>query len=257
MSTDFEMPDVKSEENNTSLVELQMKDIEMSSTTSQPQKDTNMSLMTSNSTLTSGIVPGYSMEGEKICCWRKVGFGRQFIVKNKSGSYDLRSGKELGLLAAELYNCPAQDQLGQHDDEYSKANISTYKGLKGVASKPLKTRNADRTKPPTKPDTYGLMEFYDKEVWLSRTVIRRILGRKDADVTIANYYINRGEELMENRPPKKWVSYSNDNKNQFPTEIPDKILQQLQWQKLKIKEQEHEILMQQAKIAELLSEIEL
>lgn len=149
--------------------------------------------------------------GEPILGYRNVGRGHQFIVQTGSlaePGFDLRSGAEIGFQIADAYmnkNDEDKNRLGEDDGQYGRQDASRYKGVYGVASKPLQTKTVGASRLPT---AWVLVGFDgdtltpNELVWLTRTNLRKICGKGSADEDIRSWYEDRGEQPVDQIPPR-------------------------------------------------------
>ncbi|KAL8765912.1 MAG: hypothetical protein Q9209_007155 [Squamulea sp. 1 TL-2023] len=148
---------------------------------------------------------------EPVLGYSNVGRGHQFIVEvrtEKSVTYDLRSGAEIGFHVAEAYLGLDEDSkvhLGESDKQFGRKDAHRYLGVYGVASKPLQTGTVGgRSRLPTAwvLTGFGNDKAPDEKVWLTRTTVRKICGKASADEDIRTWYLDRGLQPVDEIPPK-------------------------------------------------------
>lgn len=147
--------------------------------------------------------------GEPILGYSNVGRGHQFIIgsNDPAGSYELKSGAEIGFPTVEAYfnSAKGTNHLGECDKKYDRKDAHRYLGVYGVASKPLQTATVGgRSRLPT---AWVLTGFGDEEiptekVWLTRTTVRRVCGKVSADEDIRQWYLDNDLQPVDEIPPK-------------------------------------------------------
>lgn len=146
---------------------------------------------------------------ERILGYSNVGRGHQFIIEvnDPAGTYELKSGAEIGFPTVEAYfnSAKGTNQLGECDKKYDRKDAHRYLGVYGVASKPLQTATVGgRSRLPT---AWVLTGFGDEEiptekVWLTRTTVRRVCGKVSADEDIRQWYLDNDLQPVDEIPPK-------------------------------------------------------
>lgn len=118
----------------------------------------------------------------------KIVFGYQFITKRETENgptIALESGEEVGNKAtAGYFSLPKEKivDLRYSEERYSQDNAESFDKLLDFASNPFQTRSSNTLR---FPPGYGLASFKDgTEDVLSRTALRKMLGRTDADYEI-------------------------------------------------------------------------
>ncbi|KAI9775402.1 MAG: hypothetical protein M1816_005940 [Peltula sp. TS41687] len=122
--------------------------------------------------------------------------------------YTLRSGEECGRKAAKAYKEMAGNhELGLDDQRFSKKDCDRFKGLLGVAAKPAQTMTLDGRAPI--PVTYVQVQFVnqDEQVWLTRTTLRKILGKLHEDGEIQKWYQSRDITPPEDLGPTRAITF--------------------------------------------------
>ncbi|KAL8911994.1 MAG: hypothetical protein Q9171_002907 [Xanthocarpia ochracea] len=157
-------------------------------------------------------VCGQTKNGEPILGYSNMGRGHQLIVMTGSGSkptYELRSGSEIGFHIVEsLLDAEGSEDfhLGQQDAEFGRKDASRYRGVYGVASKPLQTSTVGgRSRLPTAWVLTGFDGSPEKPLnsfWLTRTTVRKICGKASADEDIRTWYLDRGLTPVDEIPAK-------------------------------------------------------
>lgn len=140
--------------------------------------------------------PGLTRELDHFVGYRRQGYGYQFVIeteRNGEWCYDLRSGSEIGKKAKDGYlGLEEKSLIGDADNKYAKDNGWEFKEIQGVTSKPFLTR---KNNSPRFPITYVFAVFTSKNgeqrAFVSRTALRKLLGRHDADAEIEDYYSDR------------------------------------------------------------------
>ena len=166
------------------------------------------SFNTSSSAESEPLRPGYTRDGKLIIATRRVGDrGRQFIIKTGAetgAEYEIRTGVEVGSLASKAYmNQDNKVELGMYDARYTKDKADKFVAVIGAVYKPVDTATRGIFRLPA---TTGIVQFSDEEepAILSRTVLRRVLGKKDADIELRNYFLRRGVVPPEDMPPQNF-----------------------------------------------------
>ncbi|KAL8706136.1 MAG: hypothetical protein Q9201_000771 [Fulgogasparrea decipioides] len=148
-------------------------------------------------------------KGEPILGFSNVGRGHQFIVQTgtrERPTYELRSGAELGFHIAMSYldsDCPVE--LGKGEVVFTRDDAKRYRGVYGVASKPLQTVTAGRSRLPTAwvlTGFDGSMKQPKTTTWLTRTTLRKICGKASADEDIRTWYLQRQLTPVDDIPPR-------------------------------------------------------
>lgn len=146
-----------------------------------------------------GYVPKYvynSASGR-----RDILRGVQFVIEKKDqpNPVALVSGEDIGTRAKQAYLDLPDDQktdLRYSEKRYSRENLGDFDELLGFASKPFETLKEGST---AYPQGYGYVKLKNGEKdFLSRTALRGMLGRKDADNEISEFY----EDINEVPPWK-------------------------------------------------------
>ncbi|PWW72453.1 hypothetical protein C7212DRAFT_348180 [Tuber magnatum] len=127
-----------------------------------------------------GFNPGYTAKGELIDGHRMVGYGMQLLVATKGMSGDVYW--KLLLSSSFIWTVVDAYMSCAHAKQLDGGNV------KGVYLKVLNVAQAT-----SKPDacrlpvTFAQVEWFDKEEpsWISRSALRKLLGRKPADDEIA------------------------------------------------------------------------
>ena len=158
----------------------------------------------------SAWAPGLTREGEPIVGYRKVGWGHQFIVQTGSKDkplYDLRSGSEIGKRARDGFLNMEGEKTFLSDKNIDIDDLGEYKQVLGVAMKSIQTKTIGVGF--RYPVTFVLALFEKSDTknggksqeqkWITRTTLRKILGKKDADADIQEHYDSQGLE-------KPWLS---------------------------------------------------
>ncbi|CUS08395.1 unnamed protein product [Tuber aestivum] len=127
-----------------------------------------------------GFKPGYTAKGELIDGHRMVGYGMQLLVATKGMSGDvhwklLPSSSFIWTVVDAYMSCAHAKQLdgGNMEGVYLKVlNVAQATGKPGARRLPV---------------TFAQVEWHDKEEpsWISRSALRKLLGRKPADDEIA------------------------------------------------------------------------
>ncbi len=155
--------------------------------------------------------PGMTTDGEKILGHRpfyrtdrKTGvesmFGVQFVVEQRGSDNPiiLLSGTEVGHHATDAYfDLPESEQKDVRfsDRKYSYKDAVNFEELLGFATKKMECLTI--SEPTTRYPGYGLVKFRSGETdLLSRTALRKMLGKKDADNEIALFF-PRPSQLIE------------------------------------------------------------
>ncbi len=155
--------------------------------------------------------PGMTTDGEKILGHRpfyrtdrKTGvesmFGVQFVVEQRGSDNPiiLLSGTEVGHHATDAYfDLPESKQKDVRfsDRKYSYKDAVNFEELLGFATKKMECLTI--SEPTTRYPGYGLVKFRSGETdLLSRTALRKMLGKKDADNEIALFF-PRPSQLIE------------------------------------------------------------
>lgn len=150
-------------------------------------------------------------EGEPILGYRRVGRdGRQYLVQigdPQNPEYELRSqaGEDgVGRMVGREYEeSPGAVCLGEVDKKFTKEDGPRYLGIKGVAFKPIEVKSDDYRD--RYPITFGWAKFQNptEEHWVFRTTLRRLAGKRDADLDIRDWSLNHGFVPTEDVPPRK------------------------------------------------------
>ncbi|KAK5312303.1 hypothetical protein LTR93_011392 [Exophiala xenobiotica] len=155
--------------------------------------------------------PGMTTDGGKILGHRpfyrtdrKTGvesmFGVQFVVEQRGSDNPiiLLSGTEVGHHATDAYfELPESEQkdIRFSDRKYSYKDAVNFEELLGFATKTMECLTI--SEPTTRYPGYGLVKFKSGETdLLSRTALRKMLGKKDADDEIALFF-PRPSHLIE------------------------------------------------------------
>lgn len=163
-------------------------------------------------------------DNEPILGWRKVGRdGRQYLVQTGSPehqAFELRSqagddgvGRRVGRAYEASINAV---QLGKIDERFTKDDADRYVGITGVAYKPLQAVSdnyRDRY-----PVTLARAKFKNpsEEHWVYRTTVRRVAGKRDADLDIHDWSKSRGFVPSDEAPPRKILMENKAYVSVFP-----------------------------------------
>ncbi|KAI9775887.1 MAG: hypothetical protein M1816_005717 [Peltula sp. TS41687] len=152
--------------------------------------------------------PGLTWDCKPILALRNIGRGYQFLVQEgtvQSPKYTLLDSTECGRKAADAYKAMTKKcVLGGKgaEDRFSHKDCNRFQRLLGVAAKPIETMSINATRVPL-PVTFVLVQFLDEQVWLTRTTLRKILGKPHADGLIQKWYrahsITPAEDLAPTR----------------------------------------------------------
>lgn len=181
--------------------------------------------------------PGYTLHGEKIIAYipkektvqrmvnglpgprEKVVTGYQFIIKDEDEeTIALVPGADIGEKAKSGYFKLPEDQ--RHDARYSEErygpdDAELFDELVDFASNPFKTKSSDRL---AFPPGYGLVRMVNgTEDILSRTALRNMLGKTDADWEIQECDKRHNRIPAWKISPIKWRE-----KNSLEIEAPTK-----------------------------------
>jgi hypothetical protein len=161
---------------------------------------------------------------EPILGWRKVGRdGRQYLVQKGSPehqAFELRSqaGDDgVGRKAGRLYEAsPDAVQLGVIDKDITKDDADRYVEVTGVAYKPLQVVSANSSD--RFPVTVARVVFKNPAAvhWVFRTTLRRVAGKKDADLDIHDWSKKHGFVTSLEAPPRRFLIENPEYANAFP-----------------------------------------
>ncbi|KIW09709.1 hypothetical protein PV08_12052 [Exophiala spinifera] len=164
--------------------------------------------------------PGLTKDGEKILGYRpfcrrdrrtgvEIMFGVQFVVEQRGSDNPviLLSGTEVGHRATNAYfDLPASERkdIRYSDRKYSYEDVANFEELLGFATKKMECMTL------SEPATgYGLVKFKNGETdILSRTALRKMLGKKDADDEIKVFAPS--SHLIEPPPVKGQLTSGSD-----------------------------------------------
>ena len=161
---------------------------------------------------------------EPILGWRKVGRdGRQYLVQTGSPEYqafELRSqaGDDgVGRRVGRLYEAsPDAVQLGVIDKDITKDDADRYVEVTGVAYKPLQVVSANSSD--RFPVTVARVVFKIPAAvhWVFRTTLRRVAGKRDADLDIHDWSKKHGFVTSLEAPPRRFLIENPEYANKFP-----------------------------------------
>jgi hypothetical protein len=161
--------------------------------------------------------PGETRKGEKILGYRpfeKTNYitdetsvsGYQFVIEKKGqpNPIALASGEEVGRRAVRAYIAlpeKKKNDIRYSEEKYGPQHADDFDTMLGFASNPFKTWTKGSNR--DKPNGYALWEFKDSSTDLvSRTCMRGVLGKTDADNEITEFYEDIGETPPENIRPR-------------------------------------------------------
>jgi hypothetical protein len=177
----------------------------------EPSKESNGENTPQSSSQVSkrrGWKPGETKEGDRIIGYRpflqtdiktlkQQCHGVNFVIekKDKLNPIALVAGQDVGRRVTRAYlNLPDSEKndIRYSEKKYSIEDIDNFGEILGFASKPFRYKSIDSNR--LYPDGYALVRMKDGEEHLmSRQAIRKILGQKEADDEIAEFYDDIGK----------------------------------------------------------------
>ena len=152
--------------------------------------------------------------GERIVAHAAVGYGKTFAVCSTTGQFDLQSGTEIGRRAQKAYfNGKVQREMVALGRETQKSlKEDDYAGLSFVASSPFKSKSISSCT--QFPKAYAGVLVRSKDGYeihiITRTGLRNIIGKTDADNDIDRYYKVNQQTAPWNVEPRRWVEQRGD-----------------------------------------------
>lgn len=163
-------------------------------------------------------------DNEPILGYRKVGRdGRQYLVQTdgpENPAFEFRSqaGDDgVGRRVGRAYE--ASDGavlLGEIDKKFTKADEGRYVGIKGVAYKPIQFASDDCRERCPVTSAWAVFKNPNEEHWVYRTTVRRLAGKRDADLDIHDWSKKRGLVPSDQAPPRNYLIKNDAYADAFP-----------------------------------------
>ena len=162
-------------------------------------------------------------DNEPILGYRKVSRdGRQYLVQTdgpENPAFEFRSqaGDDgVDRRVERAYEAsPGAVLLGEIDKTFTKEDAHRYVGIKGVAYKPIQVASNDRDRYPVTA-AWAVFQNPAAEHWVYRTTVRRLAGKRDADLDIHDWSKSRGLVPSDQAPPRNYLIKNDAYEDVFP-----------------------------------------